>query len=184
MNNADKILTCIDRKLTTNVELTLYGRAALVLGFEHPPDEYALSRDVDVVLWKGQAEMLLDATNFWEAVNAVNAELTDQELYISHFFEEDQVILLPDWRMHRVKIARTWSYLDLFRLGDLDLLLSKLMRDDPIDLEDALFIYEQGRLEVASVTQALQDARVPDIPEIQEQFALASQRFLHAIETR
>jgi len=181
MNNAEMILTCLDRKLTARIELTLYGRAALFLGFERPPDEYALSRDVDAVLWKGQAEMVLATTNFWEAVNAVNAELTDQELYISHFFEEDQVILRPDWRTYRVKVERSWTHLDLYRLGDIDLLLSKLMRDDPIDLEDALFIYAQGHLDVATVTQAVQDARVPDIPEIQEQFALASRRFFQTI---
>ncbi len=64
MNNAEKILTALDRKLTASVELTLYGRAALFLGFEHPPAEYALSRDVDAVLWKGQAEMLLEILNF------------------------------------------------------------------------------------------------------------------------
>ena len=155
MNNAEMILTSLDRKLDARIELTLYGRAALVLGFDRSPVEYALSRDVDAVLWKGQAEMLLETTNFWEAVNQVNHELSDQELYISHFFEEDQVILRQDWQIHRVKVERSWHHLDLYRLGDIDLLLSKLMRDDPIDREDALFIYEQGRLDVATVTQAL-----------------------------
>lgn len=55
MNNAKRILACLDRKLNAHIDLTLYGRAAIVLGFECPPDEYALSRDVDAVLWKGQA---------------------------------------------------------------------------------------------------------------------------------
>jgi hypothetical protein len=181
MNNAETILTHLDRKLNTRIELTLYGRAALALGFDHPPDEYALSRDVDAVFWKGQAEMLLETTNFWEAVNDINNELADQELYISHFFEEDQVILRPDWRAHRVTVKGAWHYLDLFRLGDIDLLLSKLMRDDPIDHQDALFIYEQGHLDVTTVTRAFQAARFPDIPEIYEQFTLASRRLLKAI---
>lgn len=184
MNNAEMILTCLDQKLNARIELTLYGRAALFLGFKYPPDAYALSRDVDAVLWKGQAEMLLETTNFWEAVNDVNEELTDQELYISHFFEEDQVILRPDWRTYRVNVKGSWNHLDLSRLGDIDLLLSKLMRDDPIDLGDAMFIYEQGHLEIATVIQAFQDARIPNIPEIQEQFALASRRFLQAISSK
>lgn len=184
MNNAETILTYLDQKLEAPVELTLYGRAAIFLGFECPPDEYALSRDVDAVLWKGQAEMLLETTNFWEAVNDVNEALTDQELYISHFFEEDQVILRPDWQIHRTQVKGSWTYLDLYRLGDIDLLLSKLMRDDPIDLEDAIFIYEQGDLDIATVNQAVHDARIPDIPEIQEQFTLASHRFLQVIDKR
>ena len=86
MNNVETILTYLDQKLEASVELTLYGRAALFLGFEHPPEEYAMSQDIDAVLWKGQAEMLLETTNFWEAVNDVNELLVDQELYISHFF--------------------------------------------------------------------------------------------------
>ncbi|MCP4398330.1 MAG: hypothetical protein GY801_13660 [bacterium] len=183
MNNAERILTALDRKLNACVELTLYGRAALFLGFESPPQEYALSKDVDAVFWKGQAEMLLETTNFWEAVNAVNRELADQELYISHFFEETQVILRPNWREQRVKINQSWNTLILYRLGDIDLLLSKLMRDDPIDLEDALFIYEHGTLDTETLKRAFQETRIPDIPEIKEQFELASQRFLRSIKS-
>ena len=184
MNNAEKILTYLNQKLNTRIELTLYGRAAIFLGFDHAPDEYALSRDVDAVFWRGQAEMLLETTNFWEAINAVNADFVDQELYISHFFEEDQVILRPVWQKQRVKLKPVWDHLDLYRLGDVDLLLSKLMRDDPIDHEDAIFICTQGHLDIATVTRAIQDARIPGIPEIHEQFTLASQRLLHALKLR
>jgi hypothetical protein len=182
MNNAERILTALDRRLNSRIELTLYGRAALFLGFESPPQEYALSKDVDAVFWKGQAEILLETTNFWEAVNEVNKELADQELYISHFFEESQVILRPNWREQRVKIHRSWNNLILYRLGDIDLLLSKLMRDDPIDLEDALFIYEHGTLDTETLKHAFQEARIPDILEIKKQFDLASQRFLKSIK--
>ncbi len=181
MNNAERILTALDLKLNSCIELTLYGRAALFLGFDRPPQEYALSRDVDAVFWKGQAEMLLETTNFWEAVNEVNRELTDQELYISHFFEESQVILRPNWREQRMRIDKSWTHLSLYRLGDIDLLLSKLMRDDPIDLEDALFIYEHGNLNTETLKCAFQETRIPDIPEIKEQFELASQHFLQSI---
>ncbi len=45
MNNAETILAAIDEKLCMPVELTLYGRAALSLGFESALDEYALSQD-------------------------------------------------------------------------------------------------------------------------------------------
>ena len=104
MTNAQRILNGLDEKLTSRVELTLYGRAALHLGFEHPMDDHALSRDVDAVFWMGQAEELSDTTNFWPAIEELNRDLADQELFISHFFTEDQVILRSDWRRHRVRI--------------------------------------------------------------------------------
>ncbi len=55
------------------------------------------------------------------------------------------------------------------------------MRDDPIDREDALFIVERSGLTRAEVAAACQQARVPDIPELQEQFKAASARLLAAL---
>ena len=177
MTNAGLLLTAVDDRLSGNVELTLYGRAALHLGFPNPPKEYALSRDVDAVLWIGQAEELVEQTNFWDVIEAVNVMFSDQELYISHFFEESQVILTPDWRSKRIPIKGSWRNLILFRLGNEDLFLSKLMRDDPIDRMDARFIIESGQLSRDQIRRAIQSARVPSIPEIEEQFKRCSTRF-------
>ena len=127
MTNAEMLLKALDDRLDGPVELTLYGRAALHLGFQNPPPDVALSRDVDAVLWIGQAEALVKDTNFWPAIEEVNALFADQELYISHFFEESQVILTPDWREKRLRISGPWTHLDLYRLGNEDLFLSKLM---------------------------------------------------------
>lgn len=138
--NAMKIVTALDECLNASVDLTLYGRAAIQLGYPNPPSETLLSMDVDAVFWLGQAEVLNATTNFWTAVEKVNADLGEQGLYISHFFPEDMVILRPNWREKRVSIDLPLDQLVLYRLSDLDLLLSKLMRDDPQDQEDALFI--------------------------------------------
>lgn len=181
MTNAEQILAAIDRRLNAAVELTLYGRAALLLGFAGAPAEYALSQDVDAVLWLGQAEELGQRTNFWEAVEQVNEELAPRGLYVSHLFAEDQVILRPDWRVQRVALRGAWQQLSLFRLGDLDLLLSKLMRDDPIDRQDALFIVTQARLPRPAIEAAIREARVPDVSEAREQFAAASRRLLEKL---
>ncbi len=118
MNNASRILSLLDKNLNTKVELTLYGRAALRLGFDNPRDEYALSKDIDAVFWIGQAESLLEKTNFWEAVEKVNEELADQELYISHFVTEDQVVLTKSWIRNRDPIKGNWKNLLMFRLHD------------------------------------------------------------------
>ena len=68
VNNAECILSALDDKLNTAVELTLYGRAALVLGFKDAPEEFAQSKDIDAILWIGQADELARTTNFWEAI--------------------------------------------------------------------------------------------------------------------
>jgi len=181
MTNAEKILSRLDEKLDSEIDLTLYGRAALHLGFKDAVDEHALSRDVDAVFWVGQAEALNEQTNFWVAIEEINREFAEQGLYISHFFTEDQVILQPDWRENRVKIDGAWSNLQLHRLGDLDLLLSKLMRDEPVDRADAQFIVRSGGLARAEVERALSRARVPDVAEIREQFKLASGKLLASL---
>lgn len=66
VSNAALILSELDARLSGPVDLTLYGRAALHLGFPDAPPEYASSFDVDGVLWLGQAEDLAAHTNFWE----------------------------------------------------------------------------------------------------------------------
>src|SRR5262245_50892009 len=111
ISNAQRILAALDHRLNSRIELTLYGRAALHLGFPNPPDEFALSLDIDAVFWVGQAQELADHSNFWEAVEETNRELAAQELYASHFFEETQVILRPTWRQARVQIPGNWKQL-------------------------------------------------------------------------
>ena len=177
MTNAERLLAAVDERLNASVELTLYGRAALHLGFPNPPPDYALSRDVDAVLWIGQAEELIERTNFWEVIEQVNVMFADQELYISHFFEESQVILTTDWRSKRIQIKGPWKNLNIFRLGNEDLFLSKLMRDDPIDRKDAQFIIEFGPLLPEQIRLAIRSARIPPVPEIAEQFERCSRRF-------
>ncbi len=176
--NAQIILQELNERLDVPVELTLYGRAAIQLGFPNPPQDTLLSLDVDAVFWLGQAEQLNEQTNFWEAIDQVNKRLGHQGLYISHFFTEDMVILRPCWREKRCVVASDWDKLVLYRLSDVDLLLSKLMRDDPQDQQDAWFIIQSASLGQADVVRVLGEARVPEIQELKEQFALASQRLL------
>jgi len=178
MTNAETLLAAVDERLSGSVELTLFGRAALHLGFQNPPQEYALSRDVDAVMWIGQAEDLLERTNFWSVIEQVNALFADQELYISHFFEESQVVLTPDWMSKRVPIHGRWTNLGLSRLGNEDLFLSKLMRDEPIDRMDAMFIVKSAPLAPDQIRRAIHDARVPPVTEIAEQFERCAGRFL------
>jgi len=178
VTNAERILNTLDGLLTSPVELTLYGKAALLLGFENTPAEFGYSRDVDAVLWMGQAEELDRSTNFWDALEQLNDDLGEDGLYMTHLFEEDQVILRPNWRDERAEIQLDLKRLRLYRLGNVDLLLSKLMRDDPVDFADVQFIVREARLSEDDIRQALARARVPDDPDITEQLGKARTRLL------
>ncbi len=178
---AERILGELARRLRKPVELTLYGRAAFLLGFDDAPTQFSQSLDVDVVLWLGQAEELKRATNFWEAIEETNEVLAPEGFYISHLFVEDQVILTAEWKRNRARIGKRWPNLDLYRLSDEDLLLSKLMRDDPQDRQDALFIVGRRSWSPDGLKRLFAMARVPEIAEVAEQFELASRKLLAAI---
>lgn len=172
MTNAERLLLRLDALLDAPVDLTLYGRAALALGYPLPKPEFARSMDVDAVLWLGQAELLERSGNFWEALDRLNAEFEASGLYMTHLFDETQVILSPDWRIQRVPIPLGTTRLSISRLADADLMLSKLMRYDPIDLDDLRFIVTASGLSPEAVARAIGSARVPDSDEIREQLAL------------
>jgi len=171
---AHRILAELDRHLDSRVELTLYGRAAFFLGFSDPPSQFSQSLDVDAVLWLGQAEELDLKSNFWSALEKTNEVLEPEGFYMSHLFEEDQVILTKEWRQQRVVIEGEWKHLQLSRLSDVDLFLSKLMRDDPQDREDALFIVERCQWSAEEVGQICRRAIIPDLQELRDEFEKAS----------
>ena len=175
MTHAETILRTFDRHLTVPVSLILYGRAALALGFDPPLPAAALSLDVDVILTIAQSVELDNCPAFWEALDAANAELQSTGLYLTHLFEESQVILRPAWKDHLAPLSRpVLQYLQLFRPHALDLLLTKMMRGpDPQDLEDAGFIIRSASLTRADVQAAIRQARLPGVPEIHEAFAQA-----------
>jgi hypothetical protein len=50
MNNPERILRTLDSFLREKAELTLFGRAALALGFKNAPAEFEMTHDVDAIL--------------------------------------------------------------------------------------------------------------------------------------
>lgn len=52
------------------------------------------------------------------------------------------------------------------------LLLSKMMRYDPTDLDDLAFVIGQSGYDAAKVAGIVEKARLPDSEEIREQFEL------------
>lgn len=178
MNNPLRILQALDRHLTAPGELTLFGRAALALGYPKSPAEFAATRDVDAILplsWLAAPDPQAD---FWQAQQRANAELAPEGLYLTHLFRESDVILTPDWLEHRVRIALELPRLKLFRPATVDLILTKMARGDEHDLADIGFLLEREPITMAQLETAFRRARVPDVPEIRERFRATQPRVL------
>jgi len=178
MNNPLRILQTLDRHLSAPAELTLFGRAALALGYPNSPTAFAATQDVDAILpltWLDAHNQDLD---FWDAQQRTNAELEPEGLYLTHLFRELEVILTPDWLARRIPIQPGFQRLTVLRPATLDLILTKMARGDEHDLADIRFLLQQETLTVEQLRAAFQLARVPDVPEIQELFRAAQPKVL------
>jgi hypothetical protein len=169
--NPERILCALDHHLVKPVHLILYGRAALALGFPPPRPEFAMTLDVDVILPEVEITSIEQDSQFWDALEAANAELESDGLYLTHLFLDSQIILSRDWLERLVPIEfPDAGCLRLSRPSAADLLLTKMMRVDPQDREDMLFLLRRSDLSEASVDSAIESAVVPDISEIREAF--------------
>lgn len=176
-SNPARLLEFIDQRLNASIEITLFGRSALSMRFPER-DLYGRTVDVDVILPHGQAESWLAKTNFWDVVDQLNAHFRSENLYMTHFFDEQQLVLRPDWQCHRVAVNTAYRNLRVFLPADEDLFLTKLMRYDPIDLEDARAIASSADWCKGQIQKIIDSARVPDILELNEQFRLCVQAML------
>ena len=57
-----------------------------------------------------------------------------------------------------------------YRPSTVDLILTKMMRDDPQDAEDIEFLLRQEKIELTMLVDAFSRARCPDVPEIKTTF--------------
>ena len=178
MNNPLRILQTLDHHLTAPAEITIFGRAALALGYPGSPTAFASTQDVDAILplsWLAAEDQNLD---FWQAQQRTNVELEPEGLYVTHLFRELEVILTPDWLSRRVALSLGLPRLVVFRPATLDLVLTKMARGDENDLNDISFLIRQEAATAAQLQSAFQCARVPDVPEIQQLFRAAQPRVL------
>jgi hypothetical protein len=178
MNNPLRILQTLDRHLTAPAEITLFGRAALALGYGAPRADCAATHDVDGILplsWLAATDQNMD---FWQAQQRTNAELEPEGLYLTHLFRELDVILTPDWLNRRVRIPLELQRLAVFRPATLDLILTKMARGDEEDLTDIAFLLSHEPLTADQLRAAFTRARVPDLAETQALFHAAQPRVL------
>jgi hypothetical protein len=184
MNNPLHILQTLDRHLTQPAEITIFGRAALALGFPNSPAAFATTHDVDAILPLGWLAAEDENMDFWQAQQKTNVELESSGLYITHLFRELEIILTPDWLSRRVRVPLNLRKLTVFRPAALDLILTKMARGDENDLADIRFLLQQEPPSTAQLQAAFTRARMPDVPEIQELFRVSQPKVLALISTQ
>ncbi|MGO8678870.1 MAG: hypothetical protein ACLQVX_23750 [Limisphaerales bacterium] len=98
--NPERLLLALDEALDHRVQLIVYGRSALWLGFDYPPAAAAATFDVDAIIPDAQVQALADDSGFWDARDAVSERFKSEGLYITHLFPESAVFLRRDWAKH------------------------------------------------------------------------------------
>lgn len=185
MNNPLFILQTLDRHLDHPVELTLYGRAALALGFPSHEPRHETTQDVDAIIPLVQLDQLRADSQFWDARDATNAELAERGLYLTHLFTEADVFLLPDWLNRRRPIPGSFAHVKLLRPATLDLILTKMMRGaNPEDLSDIKFLLLHGPVTEAELRTAFERLRIPDIQELLDAFRAAQPKVLALVRAQ
>jgi hypothetical protein len=119
ISNPEKILRLLDSKLTKPMELTIYGRAALALGFAHPKADFLSTKDVDAVIpitvgWMLFVKMMNLGTLRRKSTR--NWNLMDCILHIfSPMPTSSYGLIGQNIEFQSQWIARTFAFIDLLR---------------------------------------------------------------------
>ncbi len=172
MNNPERILHTLDRHLRQPTRIVLFGRAALALGYPDAPAEFGVTQDVDALLPAVEMTRIEADRQFWDALEAANKELEPTGLYMTHLFTDEQVVLTTKWLQALVPIRPNIAYrnIELVRPSGIDLILTKMMRNDPQDLHDIRFLLGREKITAPRLVHAFAGARVPSVPEIVQTF--------------
>lgn len=172
MNNPERILRVLDSHLRQRTRVVLFGRAALALGYPDAPPEFGVTQDVDALLPAVEMTRIEADRQFWDALEATNRELESTGLYMTHLFTDEQVVLTTGWLQALVPIRSNsaFRHVELVRPSGIDLILTKMMRNDPQDLQDIRFLLGREKITAAHLVRAFADARVPSVEEISETF--------------
>lgn len=176
----ERLLVALDEALDHPIDLIIYGRGAIWLGFNSPPAAAATTQDVDAIIPNQQVQALADDLRFWDARDAVNERFKSEGLYITHLFPESEVFLRRQWANHLVPITRLkLSRLKLFRPATIDLVLTKMMRgNDEQDMADAGFMIRHDGITESQILTAFSEMKPIEPVELQGAFAKAKPTIL------
>jgi hypothetical protein len=181
MNNPLRILTVLDRHLHHPVELNVYGRSAIALGFD-PKPPFSATMDVDLIIPEVELDTMDANEDFWSAVEIVNEELAPDDLYLTHIFVDRQLVIRPDWVSYRVPIKlEGLQHIRAYRPAGADLVLTKTMRVDPEDRKDIRLLAAREPPDLTSWEHVFREAQVPDLEEIREAFDLNREWFFQEV---
>lgn len=152
------------------------------MGYGAAGRAFGVTQDVDAILPSVEMTRIEADRQFWEALDAANQELASAGLYMTHLFTDEQVILTAAWLSQLVPlpISPGFLHLQVLRPSGLDLVLTKMMRNDPQDLDDIHFLITQENLQPSQLTHAFATARLPPVPEIVDAFAAMQPKVLAA----
>ena len=171
ISNPERILRLLDSHLEKETRIVLFGRAALALGYGELGAQFGKTLDVDAILPAVEMEKIEADVQFWKAIEITNKSLMPEGLYVSHLFTDEQVAITPDWLKKIVPIEiGGLKHLRLFRPSTIDLILTKMMRNDRQDIGDISFLLAQERVDGIELDKAIASARPLDIPELQRIF--------------
>jgi hypothetical protein len=171
INNPQRILQTLDSYLEKETRIVLFGRAALALGFGNLGTQFGKTLDVDAILPSVEMSKIESDIQFWNAIELTNKSLAPTGLYISHLFTDRQVALTSSWLSKIVAIpSGSYKFLQLFRPSSLDLILTKMMRNDREDLEDIRFILGHDKIGQSQLDLAFSSTGTLEVQELQKIF--------------
>lgn len=136
MQNSEYILAtlddCLKQRLTVPLHLTGGAALDLVYGIQR------FSEDVDCLCTLTEAAAI-DSPAFQDALAETNRRLEPRGLYLTHIFDEDELIHLPDWTSRLTPPphhAPVFKHLQYDAVSAEDIILSKLTRFDAKDQMD------------------------------------------------
>jgi len=169
-SNPEIILNELNLLLSKPVELTIFGASALNLGF--PGNLGEQTRDVDLIIPAKDAPKIGANMDFWNAQVELNRRLEPDGLYMTHIFDDRQVILTKEWADARVPIdLPICDKIIAYRPSTSDLILTKMMRNDTEDKEHISFLLKQEEFTDERLFALFNDAVLPNEPIIRDIFS-------------